>query len=82
MCQQIVVVSGILGLFSWTEGFQPSNPPQTVTDQDVQAAVARLRRCGKSEEAGALMDCWCAHPDDRKAIKAFLEEAWAQKPKA
>ena len=81
MCQQIVVIQGITGLFSWTEGFQPSHPPQTVTDQDIQAAAARLERCGEPEEAKELRACWCAHPNDRKTIKSFLEEAWAQKPK-
>ena len=79
MCQQIIMMGGVPGLFSWTEGFQPSYPPQTVTDQDIQAAAARLERCGEPEEAKELRACWCAHPDDRKAIKAFLEEAWAQK---
>lgn len=81
MCQQIIMMGGVPGLFSWTEGFHPSNPPQIVTDQDVQAAAARLERCGESEEARSLRECWCAHPDDRVTIERFLEEAWAQKPK-
>lgn len=81
MCQQIVIIRGVPGLFSWTEGFHPSSSSRIVTDRDVQAAAARLRRCGEDEDAEELRNCWCVHPDDRVTIERFLQEAWAQKPK-
>lgn len=80
MCQQnVVVIQGVPGVFSWTGGFTPSQPSGNISERDILAAATRFERCGCEDDACFLIDCWCAHQDDRATISRLMDEAWQKK---